>query len=381
MKSVLTSILFLVFLSSIINMSYPVARFFILGLSFPLILLFMLNKMKNIRIQSGVFFVFILFILSSLISTLVNSDSGSLINVLAIAYLYALLAILFNSIEENQQLNLMRSSILSSHITILIISIVFFGGISVPFKGIFSNPNSMGQLLISISVVASSFFYQLIYNKLFLNLKPEKSKLFWSFILAILVLYLSILTKSRTSTLAVIIVYILPLLYIFFKSLRNLKNVTSLIIFFPFAAFATWALIRYTEIYNLFNNLILSKFVKKSNDLTDGRSYVWQYTIDNTGIFGNGHNFFDDTVGAHNTFFDILGEYGWLSLIFFILFTLLILINSIKYLKGNHDNRFLPFLIVVAFIVTSMTEGQMFKPLMIGMFLVCGISTTKPNAN
>ncbi|MDK8193774.1 hypothetical protein QP794_27200 [Paenibacillus sp. UMB7766-LJ446] len=362
-------------------MSYPIARFLILALSFPLILLFMLKQIKKIRINISVFVAFIFFVFSSLISVLVNADSGSIINVMAIAYLYIFLAILFNSIEENQQLNLMRSSILSSHITILIISLVFFGGISVPFKGMFLNPNSMGQLLITISVVVSAIFYQLIYNKMFLNLKIKKSKLFWSFVLALIVLYLSILTKSRTSNLVVIIVYILPLVYIFFKSLRNLKNVTNLIVLFPFAAFAVWALIRYTGIFNLFNNLILSKFVIKSNDLTDGRSYVWKYTIDNTGLFGNGHYFFDNTVGAHNTFIDILGEYGWASLIFFIIFTLLTLINSLKYLKGNHDNRFVPFLMVVAFIATSMTEGQMFKPLMIGLFLVSGIPTLKPNSH
>lgn len=369
MKKIVSLIIFLIFLASVLNMSYPIFRYFII--IFTILLFFIFNAKKvEYTNKNKLLLIFSLFVLSGLISSLVNSDKGSFINVMSLFFLYIALSFIFNGIVKHP-LRVINKSVLNTHLLVLVVSFVLFGN-DIPFKGVFINPNSMGQVITVLAVPIATLLYQLMYDALFLKYKFKKMKVLSLFILSIVAIYASILTGSRSSTFITLIIFLIPFIYILIRTLRRPKVLPRIIFAIPLLAFITWNLFRYTDIFVVFNEMILEKFISKSGDLTDGRSDVWSYAFNNATLFGNGHDFFNNTVGSHNTFIGILGEFGWFALIFFSLFVLQILINTFKYSLSSiyREYRFFPFLMTVVFILTSMTEGMLFKSPMIALFMI-----------
>src|SRR5690606_9951615 len=89
--------------------------------------------------------------------------------------------------------------------------------------------------------------------------------------------------------------------------------------------------------YDYIYSLMFGKYVRSYQDISSGRSRIWLGTL-KTGVclFGNGEEYFMRTYNigdAHNTFIQILGAYGLLSFILFIIIYVYIIIKSIKTFK------------------------------------------------
>lgn len=90
--------------------------------------------------------------------------------------------------------------------------------------------------------------------------------------------------------------------------------------------------------YDFIVNLLFHKYSGSSEDLTSGRSIMWEGTYKyGVTLFGNGESYFSYMFGiadAHNSFIQILGAYGLVSFILFLLLSILIIIKSIQFHKN-----------------------------------------------
>lgn len=153
--------------------------------------------------------------------------------------------------------------------------------------------------------------------------------------------------------------------------IKPFKRVTIVVVFAAFTVFIFQA----TPIEELFSAQISSKFELRSDDLTDGRGDVWIRAINEQKLFGHGRGYFEGSVTAHNTFISILAQYGSLPTIFLI-FIVQATLKVYKYTSLNIGDRykFLPFSITITFLLTSMTEGMLYK-LSMFVFICYGVSS------
>src|SRR5699024_1780972 len=115
----------------------------------------------------------------------------------------------------------------------------------------------------------------------------------------------------------------------------------------------------------------------QTGSLTSGRDGIWSRTLSESSLFGGGRDFFSLEVGiaGHNTFVSLLGQYGYIPTILFLLFCLIILLYSFAYLVSKKDvpYRYLPFLITVSFFLFSTMESMVYKTPMIALFIFAGL--------
>src|SRR5699024_6476484 len=122
---------------------------------------------------------------------------------------------------------------------------------------------------------------------------------------------------------------------------------------------------------------VLSKFNRQveKGRLLSGRENIWQQTVKEAKLFGNGSDYFVENIGqtAHNTFIHVLGVYGWISLIIFVLIIISFMINSYMYFtKEKNINRYFPALILIAFLGLSMAENLMHNITILLLFVYIG---------
>lgn len=175
-----------------------------------------------------------------------------------------------------------------------------------------------------------------------LSVRNAKSKyLFLTILLFSILIYL---TESRTSLIAFIIV---SSIYIY-KELRNTQKTLigyikkGLLIFTPIVAVYST--------YDYIKTLIFDKYTLSRMDMLSGRSEMWIDTI-KYGInrFGNGENYFLNMYGigdAHNTFIQVLGAYGLISILLFISIYVYIFIKSLSSRKIEYIGFFSLFLLL-----------------------------------
>lgn len=92
-----------------------------------------------------------------------------------------------------------------------------------------------------------------------------------------------------------------------------------------------------------------------------GRGYIWVNELKNDWTWlGNGESYFDSIYhhnDAHNIFIQVLGRYGTIVLILFIVFAASLIIWSFK-MKNDSKMYILP--IVVAYFITGLFENVLF---------------------
>lgn len=123
---------------------------------------------------------------------------------------------------------------------------------------------------------------------------------------------------------------------------------------------------------NAFYSVIISKFIQKENDVLDLRGIVWEQTIKSAGLFGRGRDFFEtETVAAAlNTFISMLGMYGWIPLIIFVIYLAFYFTKSFSRAFMNIDDKYLylPILMLLTFVFLSVAESMMMKSSMLAVF-------------
>jgi hypothetical protein len=278
-------------------------------------------------------------------------------------------------------------SLLTGHFFLIIPSLFLEEVSTRSYRGIFYNPNSLGTVVATIFIIFLARILILLEGYIE-EKKIDKISFLFNLFFLIGSFILAVFSSSRTSFLAIIIVTLLSSLIFLgrFLIVKNFKIVIKkiyikrLVFLLFFILMLGMITLYFTSIYDVLYEGIFSKFEAKADDVFDKRLDIWSRTIENINLFGYGREY-SDMVGrsAHNTFFSVLGQFGLISFLFFILFILGFLIKSIKYVffEVNNNYKYLPFLSIILFILLSMGEGMMLKTSMLLMFATVGFINNK----
>lgn len=163
-----------------------------------------------------------------------------------------------------------------------------------------------------------------------------------------------IATESRTSLLAFLIAIMVQviIIYIDFKTLNFKKFLQGATIF-------SIIIMLILLLKDYFWSFLFNKYQFSQQDLFSSRTNFWEVTLDNgVKLFGNGSKYFINTFNigdSHNTFIEVLGIYGSISL---ILFVIIVLHFLIMLLRVENKFYYLPF--IVLFLAMSMAENLFF---------------------
>lgn len=369
-------ILSLVLISSALALIFPKALVFVILTSVIFLVLFIIYKSYSIRKLNLLDIIFFMFFLVSLVSCLYNSDFASLKSLIALFTLYFLLSIIFNSYLSDKSLSIAYYSLIISTFFILITSIIVNKKIFNAFAGIYNNPNSLGIIIAPLSVAIISKLILLIDKKK--SLYPVIKIKFFSILLLVLSIYIVLLTQSRTSLVAILIVAIIIITIVFIKNIKNIKFVSKFIFTFFVAFLLILLSIFKIDIVQSAFYKIIEKFQQKSDDIFDGRVEIWLQSINESRLFGLGHNYYEyNSIGAHSTYISILVEFGWLSFVLYLLFFFVLLWKCIKLSivkKYNNDYIYFPLALTLTYLGISITETLLYKPIMILLFIFSGIN-------
>lgn len=299
----------------------------------PIILLSGKSKFKA---NPTSLFIMGLYLLACGFSAIHNTDLSLLFSaaMLFILYIAALVIIPAMGVNVNK---LVFRALFISHLPIIVIPLGLSGLNTSPYRGIFYNPNSLGSVAATLFIAFFALYTYKLEESLANKVKFRQGVIY--LIALFLLLFLIILSGSRTSLLAVMITVLIGT---FFLSVRLIKvrrfwaTLLKTAVFTMIGGVFLFLLIRLTPVYTYFYNNILYKFELKlaRGDVLDQRSLSWSQTIREAGLFGQGSDYFNTrtVVAAHNTFINILGETGWVSLIFFGIFLVYVFLRPIDML-------------------------------------------------
>lgn len=379
--------LFMVFLASslYLTQTFNSIGSVLIGMTVILILpLILLFKKRNYEINIFSLIFMFLFLIASMFSAYLNGDINLIISAGMILILYIASMIIIPSLLENRSNKIVYKSIMISHLPIIFFPLVIYGINSTPYRGIFYNPNSFGSIVATLFATMFALFLFKLENY-YMNKKQSIRNLMFNFLLLFAIFFLIVLSGSRTSVLTAVGIVLIGISIVFIRLFRSKKAVPLIKSFFVGSVLIVGSavLMKVTSFYEYLYFNILYKFEIKSDDVLDNRGIVWEVTLKEAGLFGQGSDYFNQTlVGAHNTFISILGEYGWIPLILFCIIIIYGLIKSLIYAfsKVQDQYKFLPIMFMVCFILLSMGEGMMFKLSMIAMFFSVG-STIRSKSN
>lgn len=380
LKKLFWIIAFILFLSSGLYMTdffNNVALLTLLATSTGLTFYFILLREKKFKINVLLLALMTLIFVSITISSLLNSDISLFYQALVIYMGYLSLGIMFNRMYKNESLQVTYKLIL---ITQLPLVLTFVIGFDFPLQGIFYNPNAMGLTSATVYVVVLACLLANMEDNLVKNGNFLNATNLLNIILCAFLFLITIGSSSRTSTVAITIITVFSILLLVFKGLlsRKYKSTFKAI----FASILIPAVL--ISVYNfppvndyLYYNILYKFEVKAdSNNMLSTRDIVWEQTVNEATLFGNGRLYFDEQVGiqAHNTFISFLGQYGWLTLTLFVLFLLVSLRYALKFARRNNSNlRYLPLFLISAFVILSMAETMTHKAIMLAMFCAIGV--------
>lgn len=343
----------------------------------PLIYLVFFKKIK-FEYNSKLTLLIILFTFVSMFSALINSDLNIFFSAIGYSVLFLVATVIIPTYYKNKTGKIVVFTILISQIPIILFPILANGIDAIPYKGAFFNSNSFGGVVTVLFVVTFAMLLQKLESFIYSKKKVSKLILLFLFIASSLSFLLVIISGSRTSFLTIIIVVSIGILFLLLYAVKY-KLVGTLLVrslfILPIGGFILWVTIKILPINMYLEEVIFSKFSRKSNNILDGRDLVWGKAFNESGLFGNGSKYFSEEVGlgAHNTFISILGQYGWIAFIIFVVLILVSLYYCFRYTLSNNNYKYLPLLMIVAFISLSMGEVMLYKLSMIATFILIGV--------
>lgn len=356
--------------------------FMLVGSMALLLAIFSMHMFPTMKVDLKLFSVYMMFFVISIVSAATNASPYLVIGAFAMIYIYVgasiiLPAIFYSNVQNGNKI--IAQSIVIGHIPIFIYPMLIEGITLTSYKGIFYNPNSFGGVAATLFAAALPKTAFIIEDYVINGNELDKKAFVLQLLFLIALFVLIVISSSRTSFVTSIALVVVVFFFLLVKavikaniSLRPMKKVLVIVcVFILLAVVACYT----TELGALIENSIAKKFVAKSADPLDGRLYVWTKTIRETKILGHGREYFGEIgLAAHNTFISLLGQYGFLAALLFIVFLILHTIKCIRYAYKNMDDtyKYLPLLAVVNFILLSLAEGVLFLPCMLLLFCTIG---------
>lgn len=301
------------------------------------------------NIQGNILFFWLLFGFSILISEAINLQlpTAGIGYILFVPISYFLI---FNKGMDNTILTSLKSMFFSQFLFVIwsLFEVVEWN--TAYYLGITNNSNNMG--LIAYGAAFSSILI-LLYHQHF-KCGSKLKNIFYG-ISGIISLGVLFQTGSRTPLVALILPVILYSLYILsINKIKISRIIASVIVF----------IVLYNIfLKDMFDEYVLSKFQTTSlrGDLISGRNVIWEEAIKDTTVFGHGEGYFENILGiaSHNIVIQILGEYGLIAMLFFILFLTLIVYLSIKniFTTGDNFSFILIFMFLLSYLIISLAES------------------------
>lgn len=327
------------------------------------------KKINNFNIDF-VSFSFILTFTVMMISSILNKSIELFVGVL----LFYLIIINFSIFRLNKPIYDFFD--IPVKIVFLIITLLNFSfGVSIPFYGAFSNPNSLGGIYAMISFIATG----IILDKSF-NSNGRKI----DYILLTIIILCSVFTlisNSRISFISSCLCLLSILFYYFYNSFLFKKGFKIKTSFFKklISVFFVGLFI-FIMLWQEIKDIFVKKFIYKLDEgsgITDGRDDVWRSILDNSLIFGHGRysphlEYFD--LAAHNTFLSIYDQFGWLSCVLFIISITLIFIRF--FINKNFKKYGITlFFILLGFVFLSISESMINKTIMFCLLMVVNLNS------
>lgn len=345
-----------------------------------LIIPFLFNKDYKINKNNIIFKLILVISFAMMFSGLLNSSFRTFLNGPIFFFFFYNFCKVFVTYFKEETLKIVSVAFLISQIPTVLMPIIFNGINSFPYTGVFINPNSLGLVLIPIFVIFLSIFFYYIERLFFYKNKPSIFKLVTYFIVLIIIFTLIVFTRSRTSFLSAIFLLVVGILLLLRTSIKykRVGNFTlGLFILIPLILILYFVINYFLPLNQYISEITLDKFASRSGNILSGRGYSWSAAFNNTGLFGNGQNFFIEEVGvgAHNTFINVLGIHGWFTVIPFVIIFLVGMYYSYKfYLNSNSKYKFLPIFLVLNFVLGSMGEDILFNYSMVSAVIGIGVS-------
>lgn len=257
------------------------------------------------------------------------------------------------------------------------------------YRGVFSNANSIGMALATMSAAIFALLRGAISVK-------EKSVPCWTWIGVLCLTVgaafpLIVLSNSRTSLITYAVLVMIFVWSLFFNRHKNrwwivltavaLLGAVSLFLVSGFSDDART---------NYFGRIV-DKMEEKtvSGDISGGRFGIWQAVISKIEWFGRGTTYFPQHYGAnaHNTYFMVLGGLGPLALIFLVAVHGMAI--SIAYRRAVHNLRqdgyaIGPLLVVMNYMVLGLAElvfGILGNGINMSFLLMLGVLINENPAN
>ncbi|WP_339281346.1 O-antigen ligase family protein [Paenibacillus sp. FSL H8-0282] len=320
------------------------------------------------------------FVIVSCISALVNHDMMLMFTSIVMFLLCISSLVIVPSFEYININKLITKAILFTHVPLVVIPLLLYGLNTLPYRGIFYNPNSFGTILATLFALFLAIF---IYRFEILLTKKKQGLLEsigW-LVLLMVSFFLIVISGSRTSVLSALISVVVGVIFLVVSLIKAKKIFSTLMRLFSYSvlgAIIIGIVFKFTSFYDYLYNRIIYKFEIKSGrgDLFDHRSEVWKQALHEAGFFGRGSHYFvnETTVAAHNTFISILGENGWISVILFLLLIITFFWSTARYAISQVEDtyKYVPLLMLICFCSLSMAEIMNFKLSMIAMFFTTG---------
>jgi len=384
-KKIVFFILALVFLFSSLNLTDSIVGTYGIYIVYiflsGLLILPIFTVKKEIKINIPTVEIMYLFFMFCLISSMVNADFKTIISSFMILNLFIVSCIILPRL--NLEINkILVYSVLISHIPIVLFPLIINGFDTMPYKGIFYNPNSFGSILATIFVILLAAILGNLEN-IIKGASKKLDRLSILFLGAMLIytLYLISLSSSRTSFLSAIISLFVGIAFLMWHLIKEKKIVSLLkrgVIFIVGSTIFYILINKFTALDKALYSSIFYKFEMSTHQdggVLSGRGNIWVEAISNAGFFGKGKGFFSEIgYGAHNTFISIIGNYGWIPLILFFLFLIILFYYCVSYAISNTSDiyKYLPLLMCISFLTMSMGEEMIFKLNMLVMFFSFG---------
>jgi hypothetical protein len=370
----------LMVLTSTLYMNYSFLRIFTAMFSGLLLFSFVLSKQKTkFKFNKNIFVLFYFFLLASCISALINADTELMLGAVFMGLLFFSLFITFPSLSGWKSNEIVYKAVVIVHIPIIFIPLVEGLG-NPPYMGIFDNGNSFGIACLTLFAAVISKATHSLFQYVFKGIKISKRLFIYYFISIPSLLVLTMYSGSRTSFITAVTILLTSFGLIMMSFIKRATKrqfgrafrLSLLMFVLAFIAFTVF------PIKEKFEQIILYKFRLKSDDILSERGFIWESALNNANAFGHGRDYFSGFEhGAHNTFISLLGQYGWVPTLLFILILVLFLIQSLRYsFKAINDPyRFLPLMMLITFLLLSNGEGMLFKGPMISAFAAIGAAT------
>lgn len=332
-----------------------------------LITISVLALKRFIKLNKTFLVLYLILMTTIILASMINRDINLLVaGIYLLIFLTTFGLALPNIIHERYIITVTNIVIV---IIILVVSshMLIHGFTMSGYSAWYSNSNSLAIIATTLYTCSYSRFIYYIMN--LIDKKLNLHKIITFMFCTIFGLYISLISSSRASLMTIIFITFIGVLLIIIKLTKEGK-IKSLLIRFPiymfFIALIIFSLSFVFDFFTLFEENIIGKFVKKSNadrTLFDGREHIWLTTLSEAGLFGKGDSYFEERfiIGALNTFIGILGRFGYLTAITFILIVLYVLKRA--YNKFSHrlnSESVVSIFLMLNFIFLSITEVQFY---------------------